>query len=196
MMKLILATIQALLLAAALFCPEESEAGEAPEQLVSTILSLDRVLFDQGFNNCDVDASAAIVSESLEFYHDQSGITQGREAFLESIRNNICSLDYRPRRELLPGSTEIYALRDNGEIYGAVQRGIHRFHAVHADGSSEPTSVARFTHVWLARDGEWKLARVLSFDHQPPGKLDAIERGPALPDNRIRLIDSPPSRAF
>ncbi|MDX1442197.1 MAG: nuclear transport factor 2 family protein [Gammaproteobacteria bacterium] len=168
MLKLIIATIQALLLAAALFCPDESRAADSPESLAATIMSLDRVLFEQGFNDCDIEALDGVVSESLEFYHDQGGITRGKTAFLDSVRNNICNIEYKASRELLPGTFSIHPLYENGELYGVIQQGEHRFLAKYPDEPLRVTSVASFTHLWLLDGDEWKLSRVLSYDHHAP----------------------------
>ena len=80
----------------------------------------------------------------------------------------MCALSYDARRELVDESLEVFPLRDNGVLYGAIQRGIHRFFATEEGEPERETSVARFTHLWLLVDGEWKLKRVLSFDHRSP----------------------------
>jgi hypothetical protein len=179
MSKLIATLVQLLLLIACLFRPADA-AGTVEEK----ILQMDAVVFEQGFNNCDIEALTGVIDESLEFYHDQSGITLGKQDFLDTTRNNICSLDYRPRRELIPGTTQVHPLYDNGELYGAIQMGEHRFFARYEDQPEKLTSIASFTHLWTRTDDGWLLSRVLSYAHHNPpdpgAKAAATSR--ALPD--------------
>jgi hypothetical protein len=134
--------------------------------LHQTLKTKDSLLFEVGFNTCDLKPFEVLVSEKFEFYHDQSGITPNKTAFLESISNGLCKLPYRPRRELVQGSLVVYPLYKNGVLYGAIQMGKHRFFAIEKDKPMYFTSIAKFTHVWLLENGEWKLANVLSYEHQ------------------------------
>ncbi|MTI31229.1 serine hydrolase [Xanthovirga aplysinae] len=136
------------------------------ESIFQEIMTADSLLFEEGFNNCNFDALQQLTDKNIEFYHDQSGTTFGQENFIETIKKNICSLDYRPKRKLLKESTEIYPLKNQGEIYGVVQNGVHEFYAV--EGGKEPflTSTAKFTHLWMKKENKWILQRVLSFDHK------------------------------
>jgi len=45
--------------------------------------------------------------------------------------------------------------------------GVHRFYAITEGKEDELTEVAQFTHVWKKDAGNWKIARVLSYDHKP-----------------------------
>lgn len=135
--------------------------------LFKSLKSRDSLLFDVGFNKCDIAQFEALVSDDLEFYHDQGGITRGKTDFINSIRNGICKLSYKPRRELVEGSLEVYPMYDNGVLYAAIQTGEHRFYAIEKDKPEYLTSTARFVHLWKLEKGEWKLARALSFDHVP-----------------------------
>jgi hypothetical protein len=96
----------------------------------------------------------------LEFYHDKTGLSRGRPALLEGIKNNICG---KVTRELVPGTLEVYPIAD----YGAVEIGVHRFHHPGHE-TSDSVGEARFIHLWQKQkmDGSWKVTRVISFDHQ------------------------------
>jgi hypothetical protein len=139
-------------------------------ELFKTLKAKDALLFDRGFNNCDISQLKNLVSEDFEFYHDQAGITPSKEAFIKSIEEEICKLSYKPRRELVEGSLEVFPLKNNGVLYGAIQIGQHRFFAIEKDKPEYLTSVAKFTHLWKLEKAEWKLLRVLSYDHQPANK--------------------------
>lgn len=157
-----------LLLAIMALCRPVEASGFSSDKLVATITALDRIVFDASFRDCDLDALAALTTESLEFYHDQSGITDGQEEFLATTRNGLCQLEYDARREPVPGSMQVFPLHDGGELYGAIQVGEHRFYAKYEGREEILTSTALFTHLWLLKDGRWKLSRVLSYDHRGP----------------------------
>jgi ketosteroid isomerase-like protein len=122
--------------------------------LRATVAGLDTKLFD-AYNTCDVKTLGAMVSDDLEFYHDQTGLAVGRQVFVESIKNNICG---KLTRQLVPGTLEVYPLKN----YGAVEMGVHRFYH-----PGEPGNVgeARFVHLWRYKDGVWQVTRVVSYEH-------------------------------
>src|SRR2546429_9812339 len=64
---------------------------------------------------------SSFLAEDVEFYHDQGGVTLGRAALTESVKNNICG---KVTRELVPGSLQVYYMKG----FGAVEIGVHRFH--------------------------------------------------------------------
>lgn len=126
----------------------------------------DSLLFNVGFNTCDITQFETLVSEDFEFYHDKSGVTSSKAAFINSIKDGLCKLHYKPKRELIEDSLEVYPLENNGVLYGAIQIGKHQFYAIEEDHSTHRTSVARFVHVWVIENEQWKLSRGLSYDHQ------------------------------
>ena len=95
--------------------------------------------------------------EDFEFYHDKGGIDHSKSEFIETLKNGPCAnLTIENRRTLKTESLEVFPLyTKTNELYGAVQSGTHHF------GNSSP----KFTHLWLLVEGQWKLSRVLSFDH-------------------------------
>jgi len=134
--------------------------------LFEALKEQDSLLFSVGFNTCDTSQFERLLSADFEFYHDEGGITSSKRAFIQGFKTSICGLDYRVKRVLEEGTLEVYPLRRNGVLYGALQSGIHRFYAVRPDQPDRCTSRARFTHLWLLEDGSWKLTRGLSFDHR------------------------------
>lgn len=135
----------------------QSGQGLPPtDDLYKTVASLDTALFN-AYNTCNLEKLSAMVDKDLEFYHDQSGLAVGRQPFVDAIKANICG---KVHRELVPGSLEVYPLKG----YGAVEIGIHRF--THPD---DPHSLgeAKFVTLWQLKDGQWKVARAISFDHRP-----------------------------
>ena len=128
-----------------------------PDELSRTVASLDSALFD-AYNQCDLDKFGTFFIDDVEFYHDQGGVTLGRQNLTESVQKNICG---KVRRELVPGSLQVYPMRG----YGAVEMGVHRFHQPKVD-PLKPVGEAKFIHLWQNKDGVWKITRVISYDHQ------------------------------
>jgi len=135
--------------------------------LYKTILSKDDLLFNVGFNTCDIKKFEELLSETFEFYHDTSGFSD-RSKFLDDLKNGLCKdpANYQSRRELIPESTEIFALRNKSELYGAIQNGVHKFFEKQGNRPEKFGSSAKFTHLWLLENGEWKLAKSYSFEHR------------------------------
>ncbi len=142
--------------------------AQTPDVLYATLKSKDSLLFNAVFDLCDSMTVKSLTSDDFEFYHDQSGITDSKAGFILSIRS-LCTLSYKPRREVDPASLEVFPLYDQGKLYGAIQSGVHKFYAIEVDKPEYLTSTARFTHLWIIENDAWKLKRVLSYDHQAPG---------------------------
>ncbi len=137
--------------------------------LFQQLKTCDSLLFNVGFNQCNLDVFDTLVADDFEFYHDQSGITPNKEAFISGTKNGLCTMDYKAIRKLQPGSLNVFPLYNNGELYGALQTGFHQFYALYPnDPDLKLTSEARFTHLWLKEGNRWKLARVISYDHHSP----------------------------
>ena len=128
----------------------------AKDPLFQTIAALDKQLFD-AVDRCDMGKVASFWAEDVEFYHDKDGLTVGREKILTGIKNNLCG---KVKRQLVPGTLEVYPL--NG--YGAVEIGVHRFLHPWAQDHGE-VGEAKFIHLWQNKDGQWRITRVISFDH-------------------------------
>jgi hypothetical protein len=132
------------------------DAIKTEEGLTSAITLLDKQLFD-AYNTCDLDKLKSMVAEDLEFYHDKTGLSVGRQVFLDAIKNNICG---KVQRELVAGSLKVYPLKG----YGAVEMGSHRFMHPWKQDHGE-VGEAEFVQLWQYKDGTWKITRVISYDH-------------------------------
>ncbi len=138
-------------------------------ELFRTLKANDSILFEISFNTCDLSVLDNLLAKDLEFYHDQGGITNSKEAFITVMKNGICkeTNPYKSRRELIQNSLEVFPLFTNGELYGALQKGVHRFFETHK-GKEKPGSIAKFSHLWLKENDQWILKRVISYDHKMP----------------------------
>ena len=133
-----------------------AQSSATPQSLFDTVQSLETKLFD-AYNHCDLTTVSSMVAEDLEFYHDVTGFSAGRQSLLDGLKENICG---KVTRELVPGTLEVYPIAH----YGAVEIGVHRFHH-----PGDPTNIgeAKFITLWQNEDGVWKITRALSFDHHP-----------------------------
>lgn len=139
--------------------------SEKHPDLYKTIKEKDSLLFTIGFNTCDIKQFENLISDKFEFYHDEAGITNSKAEFILDIQNKLCKLSYKPKR-VLDGNMEVYPLEKNGVLYGAIQTGTHNFYAIDSNAFEYLTSTAKFTHVWLLENGDFKLSKGLSYDHK------------------------------
>jgi hypothetical protein len=92
----------------------------------------------------------------------------GIDALTESVKKNLCGTNSsRLRREAVAGTIKVFPLRKGNEIYGAIMSGEHVFYVTENGKPEFLDGRANFTHLWLIRNGDYKMARILSFDHRP-----------------------------
>jgi len=75
--------------------------------------------------------------------------------FMKEVAKNNNGL----RRELVKGSLEIYPIPG----YGAMEIGEHKF--CHLENGKQDCGTFKFVHIWEKKNGEWKISRVVSYDH-------------------------------
>lgn len=121
--------------------------------LYDTIVHLDSLFFG-AYNTCDrnFDLYSSFYSDSIEFYHDQGGLSTSKEAILQSTKQYVCG---KVERQLVAGSIEVYPIKG----YGAIEMGLHRFHN-RAEGSTG--RAGRFVVIWRREAAGWKITRVVS----------------------------------
>jgi hypothetical protein len=122
--------------------------------LYDTIARLDSTFFAD-YNTCTVHLAeyADFYADSLEFYHDKSGLSQSKKDIVEATKRNICG---KVTRQLVPGSLEVYPIAG----FGAIEIGFHTFH-----NNAEPNATphpGRFVIVWHNTPKGWKITRVIS----------------------------------
>lgn len=127
--------------------------------LYDELARMDSTLFDATYVTCDTARLAALMMDDVEFYHDRMGLESGtklRQSFQRLTQS--CPRGQGITREVVAGSMHVYPIAN----YGAVQTGEHRF----VERGVATMTVARFVHVWRRQGDVWKVARILSFDHQ------------------------------
>ena len=149
---LVLSGISAMILSSAARAQDNYVYKPGSQALYDAIAHMDSVYFT-AYNNCDMATQAAIYSDSLEFYHDGSGLSTSKQAILAAIKENICG---KVTRILVKGSLEVYPVPN----FGAVEIGLHRF--VNHQENDHVSPPERFIVVWRNRDGKWQITRVIS----------------------------------
>ena len=124
--------------------------------LYDTIAQMDKDLFD-AFNSRNIDSLKTFFTEDLEFFHDKGGLSRYEEN-MKNFKENLAK-DNKLNRKLVPGSLEVYPIKD----YGAIQIGAHTF--CHIENGKEDCGTFKFVHVWQKKDNQWKISRVVSYDH-------------------------------
>ncbi|WP_412850889.1 serine hydrolase [Chryseobacterium sp. PMSZPI] len=143
------------------------------DPLYRAIMSKDSLLFSIGFNTCDSKQAEGLLSENFEFYHDKDGFSD-KKKFIIDFKNGLCKASsvYRYKRVLVDKATQVYPMYKDGKVYAAVQNGDHLFYEKAGSQAEKLVGEAKFTNFWQLENGDWKLAKSLSFDHQAKGTLD------------------------
>jgi Domain of unknown function (DUF4440) len=136
---------------------DEKKYSPVSLELFNTIASLDSIVF-AAFNTCDSTTFNRFFAKDLEFYHDKGGVS----GYLQTIDflKSICNGSGGVRREFVPGSLEVYPIKE----YGAIQIGQHRFYN-RESGEEKLGGTFKFVHIWQKRGEQWVVTRVVSYDH-------------------------------
>jgi hypothetical protein len=130
------------------------------DSLFKTIQTLDTQLFD-AYNHCDLEKFGSLIADDIEFYHDKTGLSRGRQALVEGSRTTSAAK-----------SPENSSRHARGLSHRQLRRGRDRHPPLPSSRTREPASVgeAKFIHLWQNQDGVWKVTRVISFDHHSQSK--------------------------
>ncbi|HWJ57608.1 MAG TPA: nuclear transport factor 2 family protein [Vicinamibacterales bacterium] len=123
--------------------------------------------FWRAYNACDTAAFRGFFTADVEFYHDRGGPTIGLDALDGALAKNLCGGGNRLRREPVEGTVRLSILRSGDTVYGAIVAGEHLFYVREPGRAEFLDGRARFVTLWLLKDGAWKMARLLSYDHGP-----------------------------
>lgn len=161
--------------------------------LYDQIAKMDSLYFSAQ-NNCDLEKYAFYLSEDFEFFHDKGGFTASKDDEMGDM-SIFCGEEQRRRqplrRELTAGTLEVYPM-DN---YGALQFCDHVFYLQINDGTEKVVGSGKMTALWKMINGEWKLTRVISYDHQPLAEIElpletlqAYVGDYGLPDRVVNIV--------
>jgi hypothetical protein len=144
--------------------------SQTDDQVKELIFQKDS-LFWVAYNNCDVPAMGSALTDDVEFYHDKGGPSFGRDTLMAIIKKNLCGNgNFRLRRAAVKGTVNVFVMHSSDKVYGAIISGQHVFY-VNEKGKKEfLDGLARFAQLWILKEGEWKMSRILSYDHGPAPK--------------------------
>lgn len=145
-----------LAIAVVLLLAASAGANPTDRQLFDEIRRLDAEEFAR-FNAHDLGGTMSFFAEELEFYHDKDGLlsrAQVNEGFTRLFAQNNGM-----RRELVPGTLEVYPIPG----YGALEKGRHRF--CHVENGRDDCGVFEFVQIWRKSGERWKVTRAFSYGH-------------------------------
>jgi CubicO group peptidase (beta-lactamase class C family) len=147
---------------------------EKTDPLYKTIMSKDSLFFSAGYNTCNIKKMESLLSDTFEFYHDKGGV-EDKNKFIIDFKNGLCKSPetFQLKRVLIEKSTEIYPMYKDGKIYAAIQNGNHLFYEKEGNQAEKLVGEAKFTHLWMLENAEWKLKNSLSFNHHPKQTTDS-----------------------
>ena len=140
--------------------------AKARPGLADEIRQADAEFFRAFFDTCDMAAVRRFVADDFEMIHDKGGVVARSGPEFVKIAQDKCKrqshgTDFLSTRKLVPESLQVYPIQDDG----AIETGTHTFYAMNAGEPDRLTETGRFTHYWKQENGQWKLLRVLSYDH-------------------------------
>jgi hypothetical protein len=159
-----------LLISVSLSCFSQSD-----EQVKQLIFQKDS-LFWVAYNKCDVTGMGSVLTDDVEFYHDKGGPSISRDTLMGVMKKNLCGNDnFRLRRAAVKNSVNVFVMRGNDKVYAAIISGEHVFFVKEKDKKEYLDGRARFTQLWVLKDGQWKMSRILSFDHHEAPKDTEVQ---------------------
>jgi ketosteroid isomerase-like protein len=155
-MKLKRILIAALLSGAAVTFAPIKAAAQTSGPLFNEIAHLDSLQFG-AFNARNLDGLMLYFDSSLELYQDNTGVRnyeQTKQAF-----GGLFKMDYVLTRKLIPGTMEVYPIKD----FGAIETGQHTFS--HVENGQLQSGTYKFMQIWQKKDGVWKVTREITYGH-------------------------------
>lgn len=135
---------------------QEKKVAPTSLELYKEIERADSILF-QAFNRQDMATFKAMFTKDLEWFQDNGGLISYKTIF-ENFGNTFKN-ENKLSRVLVKESLEVHPLKD----YGAIQIGSHQFR--HFENGKEEVGTFKFLMIWNKKDGNWKISRVVSYDH-------------------------------
>ena len=135
---------------------QEKKVAPTSTELYREIEAMDAAMFD-AFNTQNLQKFQSLFTDDLEWFQDNGGLIPYKTVF-ENFANTF-KKDFKLTRQLVKGSLEVHPIKD----YGAIEIGIHQFR--HIENGKEETGTFKFLMIWQKKDGQWKISRVVSYDH-------------------------------
>jgi hypothetical protein len=124
--------------------------------LYNEIARLDSLMFD-AFNVRNINLLKQFFDQGLELYQDNIGVRNYNETV--AAFTQLFEKEYILTRKPVPGSMEVYPIKD----YGAIQTGQHIFS--HLENGKEETATYKFMQIWQKKEGKWRVTREITYGH-------------------------------
>ena len=135
---------------------QEKKVAPTSAALYKEIEQMDAIMFE-AFNNKDLEKFKSLFTEDLEWFQDNGGLLS-----YETVFTNFSTMfknENKLTRKLIKGTLEVHPIKD----YGAIEIGVHEFR--HVENGIEEIGTFKFLMIWKKQDTQWKIARVISYDH-------------------------------
>jgi len=135
---------------------QEKKVAQTSAELYNEIAYMDSVMFAY-FNTQQLAPFKALFTTDLEWFQDNGGLISYQKVF-ENFDNTF-KKPYKLTRQLVKGSLEVHPIKD----YGAIEIGMHQFK--HIENGKEEIGTFKFLMIWKKENNQWKISRVVSYDH-------------------------------
>ena len=135
---------------------QEKKVAQTSKELYNEIAKADSIMF-AAFNTQNMPVFKAVFTEDLEWFQDNGGLLS-----YETVFTNFGTMfknENKLSRKLVKGSLEVHPIKD----YGAIEIGVHQFR--HMENGKEELGTFKFLMIWQKKDGQWRVSRVVSYDH-------------------------------
>ena len=134
----------------------ETKVANTQIELFNKVANLDSLLF-AAYNSKNLDLMKTYFTNDLEWYQDNGGLIDFEKVFINF--KSIFQRDYDLKRNLIRESLEVHPI----EGYGAIEIGKHQFK--HIENGKLEIGTFKFLMIWKNDNGNWKISRVISYDH-------------------------------
>ena len=134
----------------------EKKITDKESVLYKKISQLDSELF-AAYNSKNLNQMKTYFTKDLEWYQDNGGLIDFEKVFTNF--QSIFNREYTLTRSLIKESLEVHPI----EGYGAIELGSHQFK--HIENGKLEVGTFRFLMIWKNDKGNWKISRVISYDH-------------------------------
>ena len=134
----------------------ERKVATTQIELFNKVANLDSSLF-AAYNSKNLNLMKTYFTKDLEWYQDNGGLIDFNKVF--SNFQSIFNRDYDLKRNLIRESLEVHPI----EGYGAIEIGKHQFK--HIENGKLEIGTFKFVMIWKNDNGNWKISRVISYDH-------------------------------
>jgi hypothetical protein len=134
----------------------ERKVATTQIEFFNKVANLDSSLF-AAYNSKNLNLMKAYFTKDLEWYQDNGGLIDFEKVF--SNFQSIFNRDYDLKRNLIRESLEVHPI----EGYGAIEIGKHQFK--HIENGKLEIGTFKFVMIWKNDNGNWKISRVISYDH-------------------------------